>query len=191
VPRARPRPFTVEQIQRMLTGGAYGRTRAMILLGFYQGFRVSQIARVRGEDIDLVDMTIQTVGKGSKVATLPLHPVVAELARLMPRRGWWFPARGGREGHVRPSSVSDLVKDAKVRAGITDPRLTAHSLRHAFGTELAEHGVDIRVIQELMMHADLSTTQIYTGVSEGRKAAGVASLPSGAVPQRSGRSGLA
>ncbi|PZE84147.1 tyrosine recombinase [Curtobacterium sp. MCBD17_032] len=187
VARGQPRPFTQEQVDRMLSSGAYRRTRAMILLGYYQGFRVSSIAAVHGHDVDLIGMTIRTVGKGGKDRTLPLHPTVAELAETMPRDGWWFPARGGRDGHVSGHSVSELVTRAKRRAGITDPKLTAHSLRHGFGTDLVEEGVDIRVVQELMMHESLATTQIYTGVSEHRKREGLHALPPRTIPVRSGR----
>jgi len=187
VPRTDPRPFTFEQVERMLSSGAYRRTRAMILLGAYQGFRVSQIARVHGRDIDLDGLTIRTLGKGGKEGVLPLHPVVAELARTMPRERYWFPARNGRGGHIRPGSVSELIAEARDRAGIHDPRLTAHSLRHTFGTELVEAGVDIRVVQELMMHESLSSTQIYTGVSRRLKVEGLNTLPLRSVPARSGR----
>lgn len=187
VPKGKPRPFTREQIDAMLNSGAYSRTRAMILVGYYQGFRVSSIARVHGHDIDLASMTIATVVKGNKAVRLPLHEVVAELSLTMPADGYWFPARDGSGGHVRSTSVTDLITKAKVRAGITDPKLTPHSLRHAFGTDLVEQGVDIRVVQELLVHENLSTTQIYTGVSEGRKSAGIATLETRSVPERSGR----
>ncbi len=186
-PKGEPRPFTAEQIDAMLTSGAYRHTRAMILLGYYQGFRVSSIARVKGDDIDLESGTIRTVGKGSKERTLPLHPVIAELAQTMPRKGWWFPARGGRKGHISPASVTNLITIAKHRAGILDPTLTPHSLRHSFGTDLVEEGVDIRVVQELMMHESLATTQIYTGVSVRRKREGIMMLQSRTLPQHSGR----
>ena len=186
-PRGTPRPFTREQIERMLTSGAYARTRAMILLGYYQGFRVSSIARVHGHDIDLASGTIRTVAKGSKRLTFPLHPVIAELARVMPADDYWFPARGGRTGHVRPGSVSDAVRDAKERAGILDPKLTAHSLRHAFGTDLVDAGVDIRVIADLMGHESVATTQIYTGVSAQRRRDGLNRLNGIRPPARSGR----
>lgn len=186
-PKGEPRPFTREHIDAMLNSGAYRRTRAMILLGYYQGFRVSSIARVHGDDIDLLGGTIRTIGKGSKERTLPLHPMIAELAREMPKRGWWFPARSGRTGHVSGASVTNLITLAKKRAGILDPKLTPHSLRHAFGTDLVEEGVDIRVVQELMMHESLATTQIYTGVSAHRKKAGILTLPTRAIPQSSGR----
>lgn len=186
VAKGEPRPFTHGQVDAMLNSGAYTRTRAMILLGYHQGFRVSSIARVHGHDIDRVSSKIRTIGKGGKDRMLPLHPVIAELSLSMPPDDWWFPARHG-DGHVHPASVTDLITKAKVRAGILDPRLTPHSLRHAFGTDLVENEVDIRVVQELMMHESLSTTQIYTGVSERRKQAGILMLPSRAIPERSGR----
>lgn len=186
-PKGEPRPFTKEQVDAMLNSGAYWRTRAMILLGYYQGFRVSQIARVHGHDIDLTGSTIRTVGKGSKDGILPLHPVIRKLAMMMPADGWWFPARGGRIGHVTGASVTNLITLAKKRAGILDPHLTPHSLRHAFGTDLVESGVDIRVIQELMMHASLATTQIYTGVSATRKRDGILHLVPRPIPEQSGR----
>lgn len=187
VPAGEPRPFTREQVDAMLQSGAYRRTRAMILLGYYQGFRVSSIARVHGHDIDARTMTIRTVGKGGKARVLPLHPVIAELAVTMPADSWWFPARRGVPDHIRPSAVTNLITRAKKRAGILDPDLTPHSLRHAFGTDLVEEGVDIRVIKELMMHESLATTQIYTAVSARKKHEGIRTLTARNVPERSGR----
>lgn len=187
VPKGKPRPFTAEQIDAMLAAGAYSKTRSMILLGYYQGFRVSSIAAVHGHDIDLLGNRIRTVAKGRKEVRLPLHPVIAELALTMPRDDWWFPARQGRGGHVHSTSVTDLITKAKKRAGITDEKLTPHSLRHAFGSDLVEEGVDIRVVQELLVHENLSTTQIYTQVSERRKTEGLGTLAPRAIPARSGR----
>lgn len=187
VPKGEPRPFTREQVDAMLESGAYRKTRAMILVGYYQGFRVSQIAAVHGDDIDVLTNTIRTIGKGRKERRLPLHPTVRELAATMPAHDWWFPARKNPTTHIRASSVTDLITKAKVRAGITDPRLTPHSLRHGFGTDLVENGVDIRVVQELMMHESLSTTQVYTGVSEQRKQASIVTLRARQVPAHSGR----
>lgn len=187
VPKGQPRPFSAEQIDAMLASGAYTKTRAMILLGYYQGFRVSSIARVHGHDIDREGGTIRTTAKGTKDVRIPLHEVIAELSLTMPADDYWFPARGGRGGHMRPSSATDLITKAKLRAGILDPRLTPHSLRHAFGCDLVEQGVDIRVVQELLGHEDISSTQIYTAVSERRKQDGIRTLTPRAVPERSGR----
>lgn len=189
-PKGVPRPFTNAQVVAMLEAGAYHRTRVMILLGYYQGFRVSQISRVRGSDIDLDSELIRTVAKGNKERWLPLHPVIGMIAQTMPP-GWWFEARGGREGHIHGASVTGLITIAKKRAGITDPSLTPHSLRHSFGTELVEAGIDIRVIQELMLHESLQTTQIYTGVSASKKRTALHALPTLDIPTRSGRSAAA
>jgi len=186
-PKGTPRPFTAEQIDAMLNSGAYRKTRAMIMVGYYQGFRVSSIVRVHGRDLDIPGMTIRTIGKGGKYGTLPLHPMIAELASTMPADDWWFPARGERHGHMSSASATNLITIAKKRAGILDPKLTPHSLRHSFGTDLVEHGVDIRVVQELMMHASLSTTQIYTGVSAGRKRDGIQKLTPRTLATQSGR----
>lgn len=187
VPRPDPRPFTIEQVQAMLMSGAYKRTRAMILVGYFQGFRVSQIARVRGDDLDPLTGTVRTVAKGSKARRVPLHPVVSDLARYMPPDSWWFPARDGSDAPISGASVTNLITRAKKRAGIIDPLLTPHSLRHGFATGLVDQGVDIRTIQELMLHEDISSTQIYTRVSEARKRDAITLLPSIAIPERATR----
>lgn len=186
-PRGRPRPFTREQIDALIDSGAYRRTRAMILLGYYQGFRVSTIAAVHGRDIDLRSLLIRVRVKGGKERVSPLHPVIADLARTMPRDDWWFPARKGKDGHIDGRGVTDLVRRARIRAGIRDDTLTAHSLRHSFGTHLIEDGVDVRVIQELMHHESLATTQIYTGVSDRLTRAGIQVLPAREIPAHSQR----
>lgn len=187
VPRRRPRPFTRGQIEALLESGAYARTRAMILLGYYQGFRVSSIARVHGHDIDLEAGTIRTVAKGQRSYVFPLHPVVRALALTMPRDDWWFPSTA-RPGPIRSGTVSDLIADARRRAGINDPSLTAHSLRHSFGTHLIDSGTDVRVIQQLMGHESLSTTQIYTEVSDVLAREGILNLDPISIPKHSGRS---
>lgn len=186
VPRHRPRPYTQDQIDRLLQSGAYRRTRAMILLAAYQGLRASEIAAVHAEHIDLDADTLKVHGKGGRIDYLPLHDVIRDLAPTM-GTGWWFPARRGRPGHIKGQSVSDLLHDARERAGIADKRLTGHSLRHSFGTELVRRGANVRAVQELMRHSSLATTQRYTQVldDDRRRALGV--LPPREIPTQSGR----
>lgn len=186
VPPHRPRPYTQEQIDRLLSSGAYKRTRAMILLAAYQGLRASEIAAVHSDDIDLHAGTLKVLGKGGRTDYLPLHPIVAELAPMM-QHGWWFPARRGRDGHIKGQSVSDLLTDARERAGIVDKDLTGHSLRHAFATELVRRGANIRAVQELMRHSSLQTTQRYTQVLDEDRRSALSVLPSRSIPARSGR----
>lgn len=186
VPPHRPRPYTQEQIDRMLSSGAYRRTRAMILLAAYQGLRASEIAAVHSDDLDLHAGTLKVVGKGGRTDYMPLHPVIRDLVKTM-GEGWWFPARSGRTGHVKGQSVSDLLTDARNRAGITDLALTGHSLRHSFGTELVRNGANLRAVQELMRHSSLQTTQRYTQVLDEDRRAALAVLPIRDIPDHSGR----
>lgn len=186
VPPHRPRPYTQEQIDRLLSTGAYKRTRAMILLAAYQGLRASEVAAVHSDDVDLDSGTLKVLGKGGRTDYLPLHDVIRELAATM-GQGWWFPARAGRQGHIKGQSVSDLLTDARERAGIVDKSLTGHSLRHAFGTELVRRKANIRAVQELMRHSSLQTTQRYTQVLDEDRRSALAVLPARSIPMRSGR----
>ncbi|MFD2774191.1 tyrosine-type recombinase/integrase, partial [Leucobacter albus] len=171
---------------RLLSSGAYKRTRAMILLATYQGLRASEIAAVHADDIDTHAGTLKVLGKGGRLDYLPLHETIRELAPSM-NAGWWFPARGGRDGHIKGQSVSDLLTDARARAGITDKQLTGHSLRHSFGTELVRGGANIRAVQELMRHSSLQTTQRYTQVLDEDRRQALDVLQGRTIPKRSGR----
>lgn len=172
-PRSEPRPITNSDLCRVLGVRMHRRTRAMILLAAFAGFRVHEIARVRGEHIDLIDRRITVHGKGDVTVTLPLHHRIVEHAYRfdMPRTGWWFP--GSDRGHQRRESVGGSIKDAMTRAGVQG---SAHQLRHWFASELLANGVDLRTVQELMRHASVASTQIYTKVTDERRIAGIDSL---------------
>lgn len=170
-PRSEPKPVTDREMHKLLRTRMRKRTRAMVLLASLAGLRVHEIAKVRAEDFDLVERTLTVVGKGNVTATLPLHHLIIEHAYLMPREGYWFP--GNDNGHQRRESVSQTIKEVMVRAGVKG---SAHCLRHWFGTTLVDEGVDLRTTQELLRHASLATTQIYTRVSESRRLEGVDKL---------------
>jgi excisionase family DNA binding protein len=175
--RRQPRPVTDDQIERLLATGMYKRTRTMVLLAAYQGLRAHEIAKIRGEEVNVQDNLLRVVGKGGFDATLPLHPVIAGEAAKYPKVGFWFPAydgqRSARQTHVLPKSVSRAVSNVMTRAGIDGG---PHRLRHWFATGLVKRGVDIRVVQELLRHASLQSTQIYTGVTLEQQRAGIDSL---------------
>lgn len=172
-PRSEPRPISSHDLCRILAIRMHRRTRAMILLAAFAGLRVHEIARVRGEHLDLVDRRITILGKGNVTATLPLHHRIVEHAYVagMPRTGWWFP--GSDRGHQRRESVGQTIKDVMVRAGVLG---SAHQLRHWFGSELLANGCDLRVVQELMRHASVQSTMIYTQVTDQRRIEGIDTL---------------
>jgi site-specific recombinase XerD len=162
-PRRGPRPITDEHFHALLASRMHRRTRMMILLAAYQGLRVHEIAKIRGEDVDLVSLQLRVIGKGDVDATLPLHEKVALFAVSFPRRGWWFPSYDDPARPLLANSVSGVVSRAMTRAGIDGG---AHRLRHWYGTTLSQRGVNLRVVQQLMRHASLQTTQIYTLVDD-------------------------
>jgi site-specific recombinase XerD len=165
-PERLPRPIADDDVPKLLKTRMWSTTRAMILLALLAGLRVHEIAKIRGEDIDLGARLLWVKGKGRKLRSLPLHPLLVEIAADMPERGWWFPMRGYEAEHVLPRSVSDIVRLTMRRAGVPG---SAHSLRHWYATSLLDDGADLRVVQELLRHKSLATTQIYTKVSNHRQ----------------------
>lgn len=159
-------PITDEQLRNLLSVRMNHRTRVMILLAAYAGLRVHEIAKVRGEDVDPMARMIRVVGKGNVTADLPLHQVLVDAARTMPRKGWWFPGNSRRPGQpIRSRGVADIIGQAMDRAGI--PGGTAHRLRHTYGSKLVSGGfADLVTAQNLLRHANLNTTQIYVKVAD-------------------------
>ncbi len=179
VKKGRPRPVADEHLTILLGTRMYKRTRAMILLAAYAGLRVSEIAAIKGDDVDTVTNTIIVIGKSDKQRQIPLHPILKDLAAIMPRRGWWFPTYVGNTKHLAGgpmlgNSVSSSISNVMDRAGIPG---TPHALRHWFGTALREAGVDSLVIKELMGHESLATTAIYVDVPLRQRSAAVSLLP--------------
>jgi integrase/recombinase XerC len=151
---------------RALTGSARERDIAVLELLYATGLRVSELAGLDLESLDREARTVRVVGKGRKERIVPYGAAAARAldAYLGPRataRGPVFVrARGGRLG-VR--SIRAVVTRAAGAAGVTR-RVTPHTLRHTFATHLLDAGADLRVIQELLGHSRLSTTQRYTHV---------------------------
>lgn len=168
MPRCTPRPITDEQLQALLSLPLRRKTRAMVMLAALAGLRAHEIAKVKGQDVDVAARTLYVIGKGGHAATLPLHQHLVEVAAEMPTRGWWFPANATRPGeHVMSRHVVNTVSDACKRAGI--PGGTAHRLRHWYGTTLVASGADLRTTQTLLRHENLASTAIYTEITDERR----------------------
>lgn len=176
VPERVARPIADTDVPKLLAARMWSSTRAMILLALLAGLRVSEIARVRGQDVDLEARLIWVRGKGRRLRSIPLHPLLIELACDMPATGWWFPMRGLESEHMLGKSVSDVIGRTMRRAGV---RGTPHSLRHWYGTSLLDDGNDLRTVQELLRHKSIQTTQIYTRVSTDRQREAISALSLG------------
>ena len=163
-PKGRPRPIAPEQYEAMLAAVNRRRTRTYIVLGAMAGLRVHEIAKVRGEDIDPYTNVLTVVGKGGKVAQIPLHDDAVAEVQHYPREGWWFPAYDAQSDapHVSATAVSAAIRGVMARAGFQGK---PHQLRHFYGTELVRAGVHMRTVQELMRHQTPASTAIYTEVN--------------------------
>lgn len=173
-PERSPRPVADADLVKLLGIAMHHRTKVMILLAALAGMRVAEIAAVKGEDVDLDSGRIHIIGKGNKRAWVPLHPLLLEVARSMPEKGYWFPGNSRRPGlPIRSKSVSDIIGQAMRRADIQG---TPHSLRHWYATTLLSEGADLRTVQELMRHSSVQTTQVYTQVPDKRRSEAVGRL---------------
>ncbi len=166
--RRLPVVLSPDELHRFLAAVKNPKHLAILAVAYSAGLRVSEVVRLRPEDIDRDRGLIQVrAGKGRKdrctlLSATALALVDAYLQGAHPGR-WLFPgALPGR--HLSARSVQKITAVARERAGITKP-VTPHVLRHSFATHLLESGTDVRLIQELLGHASVRTTEIYTHVS--------------------------
>ncbi len=176
-----PQVISMQQVETLLAGPSAEtplglRDRAMLELLYATGLRVSELVSLKITDLNLDAGFLRTLGKGSKERVVPIGSValkavrhyldaarpafikgvppvelfLTRLGRKMTRQGFW-----------------KTLKTYALKAGI-GPDLSPHSLRHAFATHLLERGADLRAVQEMLGHADISTTQIYTHILKER-----------------------
>jgi integrase/recombinase XerC len=144
------------------------RDEAVLLLLYGCGLRISEALGLTGAALPLGD-TITVTGKRSKTRIVPLLAPVREAVETYLKLCPYPPARdeplfrGARGGPLNPELIRRVVRRARVRLGLSE-RTTPHALRHSFATHLLGRGADLRSLQELLGHASLSSTQIYTAV---------------------------
>ena len=179
--RPLPDVLTEQEVERLLAAPdletASGlRDRAMLEVLYATGLRVSELVGLRPEQVNLVQGVLRVVGKGGKERLVPLgEPAVDWLERFLregradilgvKRTSALFPTSRGSA--MTRQAFWYLVKRYSVRAGISRD-VSPHTLRHAFATHLLDHGADLRVVQMLLGHRDISTTQIYTHIARER-----------------------
>ena len=181
VPKRLPQYLTVAEIQALLsvpdTSTPLGlRDRGIFEVLYAAGLRVSELASLDVPDVDLAQAQLRVMGKGGKerIGLLGRSAVRAvrayldrgrpELLGSAPTQALWLNHRGGR---LTVRGVTYKLKQAGKEAGL-EKTISPHILRHSFATHLLDGGADLRVVQELLGHANLATTQIYTHVSQSR-----------------------
>ena len=188
--RTLPHVLSAPQVKALIAttyadGSTEGiRMQAVMEMIYASGMRISELVSLKLAQIErdpkrttriLPYFTVR--GKGNKDRLVPLHATACDaLTRYLTVRDqfipknsesqWLFPARGG--AHMTRQYVGQQLKKLCARAGINPDHCSPHTLRHSFATHLLEGGADLRVIQELLGHADIATTQIYTHVADSK-----------------------
>ncbi|BBY97564.1 site-specific tyrosine recombinase XerD [Mycolicibacterium fallax] len=180
--RRLPKALSLDEVLALLDGAGGGaadgplqlRNRALLELLYSTGARISEAVGLDVDDIDLQARAVLLRGKGGKQRLVPVgRPSVSALQDYLVRarpelasRGRGTPAifLNARGGRLSRQSAWQVLQDAAVRAGLT-AAVSPHTLRHSFATHLLEGGADVRVVQELLGHASVTTTQIYTMVT--------------------------
>jgi integrase/recombinase XerD len=163
---------------RARAGPDGARLFALLELLYATGLRVTELVRLPLDAVARDPKVLIVRGKGGRERLVPLsEPARAAVAAFLEVRGrflsgrkdsrWLFPSRG-QSGHLTRHRVGQLLKDLAVEAGIDPARVSPHVLRHAFASHLLDHGADLRSVQKMLGHADISTTQIYTHVLDER-----------------------
>ncbi len=182
--RPLPKILTGEEVTALFAAAEKGegpkglRMIAMLEVLYAAGLRVSELVGLRLSAIRKGERLLIIRGKGDKERLAPLgqRAVDAVDAYLGFRQAflgegesspWLFPSRGGT-GHITAARFAQLLKDLAVKAGLPPSKVSPHVLRHAFATHLLEGGADLRSVQQMLGHADITTTQIYTHVAQER-----------------------
>ena len=179
--RSLPRSLTEEEVEALLAAPQVSdplghRDRTMLEVLYATGLRVSELVNLRHSQVNLNQGVIRILGKGNRERLIPLGEEAVrwlnEFARgpraeiLLERQtDYLFPTRRG--DRMTRQAFWHIIKRYARKAGVAK-ELSPHTLRHAFATHLLNHGADLRVVQMLLGHSDLSTTQIYTHVARER-----------------------
>ena len=163
-----PTVLTKEEVKKLFEVLDTKKSRMMISLMYACGFRVSELINLKTEDLDFNEKTgkiLQGKGKKDRIFNIPeflLEGLKTQMERQKKNKEVYLFT--GTKGKLSERNLQKIVSKAAKRAGINKD-VHCHTLRHSFATHLLENGIDIRKIQELLGHADLSTTQIYTHIS--------------------------
>ena len=208
VPQGLPKALSEAEVSSLLDA-VRGRSpkalrdRAILEFLYSTGMRISELVGLSLGDLDLEEGILRAFGKGSKERVVPLMGMALQAMHewlAVSGRGAMEPARWARRGDAEAVFLNarggrltrqgawGIIRHHGDRVGLGD-RLTPHVLRHSCATHLLDHGADIRVVQELLGHASISTTQVYTLVSQARLHDAYQSAhPRAFRPERAGRS---
>lgn len=174
-----PNSLTIEEIMKLLdiktiTPFDY-RNKCMLELLYGTGLRISELLSLTTNDIDTINCTVRCIGKGNKERIVPINDYIVEslnsyqkvrplLLKNKTTKELFLNSRGEK---ISRTGFFKVLKELLLEKGL-NPNISPHTLRHSFATHLLEYGADLRVIQEMLGHSDISTTRIYTHITNNK-----------------------
>lgn len=175
LPKRLPKVMTVHEIEEILNQNLDELHKVIVELLYGCGLRVSELAEINLSDIDIKAKYLQCLGKGSKERIVPLgKQAVAALKKYIPIREYNIQKNNISSKKLlvdengRVLTRQDIYNFIHAQGEKIHKHISPHTLRHSFATHLLENGADLRIVQELLGHSDVSTTQLYTHVSKKR-----------------------
>ena len=183
--RALPKYLSEDEVDRLLgcaanhVGAEGKRLVALMEILYATGLRVSELVGLPLSALSRDGMMLVVRGKGGKERMVPLSEPAQDailayldvrerfLSKRVKGTAFMFPSRG-KDGHLTRARFAQILKELAVEAGLEPKRVSPHVLRHSFASHLLAHGADLRALQQMLGHADISTTQIYTHVLDER-----------------------
>lgn len=175
VPQRLPKVITIKEVEELLHENLTPLEHVIMELLYSCGLRVSELVNLKLTDIDLASKYVRCFGKGSKERIIPMGEIAKQVIKeYLPERDLLlkkynlstkrlFILPNGRL--INRQDVYNLIHE---RGKLIHKNISPHTLRHSFATHLLENGADLRVVQELLGHSDVSTTQLYTHISKKR-----------------------
>ena len=167
-PKELPKYLTPQEVNKLIEATNDNKEKLIVKLLYTTGIRVGELVKIKIQDIDIDNCTIRVFGKGSKEREVFFPPSLRQLIRKVkgdrPPDDYLIK---GKRGPIHYVTVERIVRKLAKKAGLKK-KVTPHILRHSFATHALSKGMDVREIQELLGHASLKTTQVYTHVSRKR-----------------------
>ena len=175
VPKRLPKVMTIQEIEAILNDNLNKIERVIVELLYGCGLRVSELVNLNINDFDLKAKYLQTTGKGSKDRIIPLgSKAITAIKNYLPERDYTIKKHRidtkkllvNEQGRVL--TRQDVYNFIRGQGEKIHKHISPHTLRHSFATHLLENGADLRIVQELLGHSDVATTQLYTHISKKR-----------------------
>ncbi len=175
VPQRLPKVVTVKEIEEMLNNHLSPFQHVIMELLYSCGLRVSELVNLKTNDIDLASKYVRCFGKGSKERIIPMGETAKQvLKEYLPERDLLIKKYNLNTKRLlilqngRLITRQDVYTFIHAQGKLINKNISPHTLRHSFATHLLENGADLRIVQELLGHSDVSTTQLYTHISKKR-----------------------